>query len=283
MSKRTIDFGSSSDENSDTGCIRERQHSSRKISKPLRLGSSDSEHRLNLLSSDDSHEEPFGAGDTSDEYVPSPKQRKKSQQSRTTVRHNFIAHQLNHENTNQCENIIENSNATQKINFDSQFDRLNSDTQFDDELSAVYTMTKEINTAMNVENDNFIAESSQQPERSKIGASVVNATEPEQSNEMNGIDSTSFHKIIIEKLNEIVSRLATLEKRVIPMETTLNERLSGGDGKSNGLRRVKDQIHVEAELFIKSNSLPTKNIGELQRFEANLGDPIFYTAAVSSF
>lgn len=215
------------------------RQSTRTISKPPRLGIDDGEKRMLFLSSsDDSQVDPYASNDSLDNYLPSPKKRKKTNRP-------IVAHQKEIEKSVIPIGQAHESNGA--YDFNSQFDTISIGKKF--ASSSEHTSAEKMNrnAGVNVEHD------------------------PAQSDALNGVEAVNFAQQINAKLNEILARVAALEKAMIATTT---------HSHTNDLKRVPAQLHSEAELFMKSNALPTTNFKELKRFDKNLQDPAFYTATV---
>lgn len=73
------------------------------------------------------------------------------------------------------------------------------------------------------------------------------------------------------KLDEVISRIAVMEKASI-VGNVLD--------KEQQRTSVKEEFQNQIDLFLKSNSVPRKNIDELKRFEGNLKDTAFFEATM---
>lgn len=264
MSKKgKFDLSTSSD---DSGTERmDRQQSTRITNKPPRLGIDDCENRILFSLSGDSQEEPFASDETIDEYLPEPLRKKRKKMNANCL--NFNGTQSRHAQQKSSQKSL-NSIESQKANvqngaydFDSQFDSISNGMQLSTASSCENTSAE--NIASHISSNEM-----------KTGEKNVNEKNPAQSDILNDVDAVAcFAKQINSKLNEILARVATLEKTVIASAT---------NSSSKDLMRVPDQLHSEAELFIKSNSLPTENLNEIKRFDENLRDPVYFTATVSA-
>lgn len=100
-------------------------------------------------------------------------------------------------------------------------------------------------------------------------------TEQAQSHLLYDVNMLGVFKQLNSKFDEIIARLATLENTVAASMTNS----SSSDRQCE--KSFKNELYVQAELFTKSNSLPTKCVEDLKKFEENLNDSIFLKAAVS--
>lgn len=254
-----------------------RQQSARVTNKPLRLGIFETETKSSFVSSCDSQDDLFGSNESLELYLPPAK--------RKNINQNFSEKQPIRINQKRSEESL-SSIASQKSNepsgsrdFNSQFDML----RLRMKPSTSYPPRENTENACiasdMLSNDKTIGRKNSNKKNASAGISVQPAdVQPvfvghyNEPDELNAVDAVNFGKQISAKLNEILARIATLEKMMITSATN-----SGG----NGLKKVTDQLNSEAQLFMKSNSLPTKNRNELQKLDTNLRDPAFYTATVS--
>lgn len=83
------------------------------------------------------------------------------------------------------------------------------------------------------------------------------------------------------KFNEINSKMDELLARFNVIERILIKKTSNS---KDDVVEVDEQDEVDAkrETFVRSNELPIKTINDLNRFEANLKNPVFLNTAVST-
>lgn len=157
--------------------------------------------------------------------------------------------------------------------FDSQFDMLD----FGNTLAAAFTSSVSSDAAK-IDSPSGSSNELHRDEMNENYPSCVEHTDSAQSEVLHDTDALDIFQNLNTKLNEIISRMATMENAMLAFTTNSGTK----DDKSVQLKRVRDELCADAELFMKSNALPTKNVDELGRFEANLMDSVFYTAAVST-
>lgn len=256
---------------------KDRQHSSRVTNKPLRLGIYETGIMSTCVSSGGSEDDPFASNESLDVYLPSPK-RKNNNVVRQNPSEKRVELQLNRTHQNRREEPL-SSIASEKSNepscsrdFNSQFDML----RLRMEPSTSYSSRENTNNVCIASKDKAIGQKN--TNKMSAGINVQPRVQPvfvghNEPDEFNATDAVDFGRQVNTKLNEILARIATLEKMVITSATN-----SSGNA---GLKKVTDQLNSEAQLFMKSNSLPTKNADELQKLDSNLRDPVFYTATVS--
>lgn len=262
-------FESTSSDDSDIEGKKDRPQYIRTTSKIPRLGIDDREKRMFFSSSDDSQADPFASNESLDNYLPSPKKHKKM----NTVHVNVRPNQYSHAHQKKGQLISNKSRKGNEPNgaydFDSQFDMISMGKL--STASSSYENTCAENKASHIlSNAMQTGEKNSNEENRSAGVNVADAA---QSDVLNDVDAVNFAKRIDTKLNEILARVATLEKAMISSAT---------NSSSKDLKRVPDQLHSDAEIFMKSNALPAKNLNELKKFDANLRDPVFYTATVSA-
>lgn len=260
----SIVYDSSSSEEESTCGIR--QKSSRKMVKPSYFGMV-SDGRESCFSSNSSHTDPFASDDSLDVYEPSPKRHKKVDKVSSQANCVYRIKQNAHKSPTVQGTIATNCD----YNFDSQFDMLNGN-----KLAVASSTSFENSDAA----DMACHSGSWQKENATMeinSQSKVEHTDSNESETMDGTDALDYLQNMNMKLNEIISRIVAMENTM----HAITGNSCAKDDKSVHLKRVRDELCAEAELFMKSNALPTQNVDELNRFETNLKDPVFYTAAVS--
>lgn len=272
----SINYDSTSSEETDTEQFDGRQKSTRKTVKPSYFGMVGQVD----FSSSTSSQDPFESDDILDVYLPSPKRQKK------TVVFSTNANLLRKKNSGK-KNAQKSSawsrtaqTTTSAYNFDDYFNMLDRAAIDESKLAAPECSTPSTSSGYSHAADVASHSGSSGQENGVIeenSQSNVEHTGPAKSEIMHDTDAFEFLQNMNMKLNEIISRIVTMENTMHAI--TVNSYAK--EEKSAHLRRVRDELCAEAELFMKSNALPTQNVEDLNRFEKNLNDPVFYTAAVS--
>lgn len=287
MSKRSlIDYDSTSSDDSEQ--IDARQQPNRKKAKPSYFGTvvNGSE---GSFSSVERPADPF-SDDSLDLYLPSPKKSNKRigpgkgtnfnkiQTNRRVyqIKKNAPKSTVAQIRTNRDDRTKKNQRSidlSSGYSFDSQFDMLD----FGNTLAAAFTSSVSSDAAK-IDSPSGSSNELHRDEMNENYPSYVEHTDSAQSEVLHDTDALDIFQNLNTKLNEIISRMATMENAMLAFTTNSGTK----DDKSVQLKRVRDELCADAELFMKSNALPTKNVDELGRFEANLMDSVFYTAAVST-
>lgn len=215
----------------------------RHAKKPNRLGCV--EHAHNSKHSSDEETDPYEDNDSLDDYIPTPKKSKNSVYSYIGDGITSITAQRNNSSENR-----------QKFN--RQFDSLLSNTQMNN--------ANESNKSKQMHIDQRkTAHVQMQPQHSS------NTTHHGAQNtcmcERNQMQMLRYVENVNAKLDEILSRFSVLEDTILG-----NIAIANKQGKAD------DQN--ELNMFMKSNSLPAKNIDDLKKFETNLKDLINRKATV---
>lgn len=196
-------------------------------------------------------------------YVP-----EKSQKVISTVKRKRINH---------SQNVIQA--GFDSSNFDQLFDRIDSNLQENvagtSHLSSqknamsIVSDTKE-NDAVNVSSEvlnecNTKEEKNHNSASKSVGISDCTCVKTHCNQ-----DILKLFDRLDRKLDDVLSRITVLESTALKNTADTSNRVKPNDIKTQG----------EPDIFMKSNCLPAKNIGDLEKFQENLKDSVFYNASV---